>query len=393
MKERLKTGGSSEAQITTPISIYKGYVKIDGVVNVFHYSADGGATTWLKKPEPLYIGLDEETEVEGEPVQMIDELGNIVLVPGPTSIEFIPAEVLSYPVYVLEYETTEDEKLVSAVGRGHIDKPIQEAETTLISAAVNRATRSSHIFFSTKENTDKGMTTSDDILEPGKIYNQPLQAMTLPPGSGEGTSVLNVVRTISAQNAGSVSASIQDKRTSRTTAAEVTSATEQENAISSMGLINLSNHVTNVCDLGLAIAISQALQERITFVYNPETQENDTEVLRGSYSVHPAGDADAGSRKAILSQMREFWPMASQMSIAHKFFARMVELGLPSEAADFAPEIEQSQNMQALIGQLTQALQQSVDDEELAALDPKQRQALEQLLQQGAQVAQLTEGQ
>ena len=372
--DKLRQQVGDEALKEWPISIYKGYVKIDGVTHVFHYSDEHGSSDWLKKPIPLYVGLDDAVinEESGEE-------------------EYVPRKISYFPVYTLEYETTEDEKIVDNKGRAHIDKPIQEAETVLASSSVTRSNRSSKIFFSTKEATDGGMSTTDDILEDGKVFKQPLNAMTLPPGTGDGLATWQVLRTVSAQNAGSVSTSFQDKRTARTTAKEVENAQDQETSQASMGINNLAFHIVSICELGLEIAISQALQERIRFVYDAEAEQNDEEILNGVYSVHPAGDADAAQRRQTLQQMKEFWPMASETDIAHEYLARMLELALPPQEAEiFVEGIRNSANTKAVIGKLVEALQAAMSPEEYQALPQQDRQRFDQLLATGAQLAGFT---
>jgi hypothetical protein len=369
------------------ICIFKVFTKLDNCVYVAWYTNESGITGWLKAPEKLQLGISEEQE-------SVDPMT------GQTVSSWVPAEIDSYPVFQYIYRDDEQEVLVDKKGRGFLDAPSQEANTTIISAFVNGSTRASNVYASPK--TDDGETAEmkqlDVKLRNGAIYSKPLEFWHTDFPDMQMLQAVQFLDTKNSTQLGKIAGAVVNRKDSRKTAKELEQAGNQEQKIIGTNLATFSEFLRDVLSFAWRIIQSQALQDKIGLllmkqpVYiNPEMPEmgvvkniwvNNKEVLAETFDVRPAGDTDVVEAQEEIAKFQQDWPVLQTTALAAKLIEDYVRVRYPKKANEYIAILQAGDPGKKLVGSLLQLLQGFAQPEEVAALPPQDQANLEQIVMQ-----------
>lgn len=388
----------------TPLSIFKVFIKWEKQIYVawanFKYASD-----WLKAPQLHYVGWDEQVEVMVEQpplVQQIqtgvDQLGlpivSEVSVPQPPmpTLQWQHKALTMFPIFLLKYKLTEQKQIDQARGRAYLDAPKQEALTALWSSFVNGANRAATVFASPENQSGSGGLPKqlDVAISSGMVWSEPLQFWS-PPYPDE--SLIRAAQNLETQNSqeiGQVNFAVQNRKGSRTTAKEISSAEQQNSLLNSVQLTLFSTHIREIYSFVWPIVQSRALQNLFPFLqYIPADESgtlfvNDEAKIKQQYDLRAAGDVDVIQRAEKLGTYKEFWPIVQQTSVGVLFLQDMLRIAFPDVGDKYATALENAQQDKQLIAQLTQALSGFVqaNPQVMASLSPEDKQNMQMLLQQ-----------
>lgn len=376
------------------IQIYKKFCKYEGAVFVSWFSLQ--CDEWLKPPAKMYIGRRQlQTRITTQMVSAFVGInpidGSPIVTNQPQQVptqEWINVDETMYPIFILPYGETEQVKIVSHKGRVFLDKPKQEAKTANLSQFLNGCQRASAIYPSMKPGMEKNakelqsVKIGDGIIPPIPLeYNSPKYPDAV---------MLNLQQyfdSYDSQEAGQVNFAAINRKDSRKTATEISAATEEAAKLNSVQLALFSTFIREVYTFAWEIVKSRANQNKIVFLVNPETGENDIETLNRLYDIRAAGDIDVVKRAELIQQYKEFWPIVANTPLATTFLSRLLKLAFPDEGELYSSLVQQ-EDPRILIGQLVEVLKGSIDTAELQALDPQARQNLMMLIQKATMVSQ-----
>lgn len=355
------------------------YKEVNGKVYVGWFDNKAG-TDWLKAPVPLFLGRK---------VTSIDPITQLEI-----SVDQVETE---YPVFVLLYGITEEPYIIQSRGRAFYDQPRQEAQTGLWSAVINGALRASNVYGSprTPEASGSKLGRVDVELEPGIIYNQPLDFWSTPYPSDMLIKAAQTLDIQTQQETGQTNFAVNNREDSRKTATEIQSANVQASLLSSVQVSMFSTFVREVYAASWTIVQAQALQELIPFLQvSVETQDplgmvteiraNNIPVISQNYDVRAAGDVDVVQRAEKLQRMQSMWQIVSQTPAAPVFLINMLKTMFPEDAKQYEQIMSQASADKQLIGNLGNVIQTLVTDD-AGGLKPEfagQAQMLQQLAQQ-----------
>ena len=371
------------------IQIYKKFCKYNGIVYVSWFSLQ--CDEWLKPPAPMYIGrrqLQPKVITQDVPMGVNPLTGEPITVPQQiTTEEWVNVDETLYPIFILPYGETEQVKIVSHKGRVFLDKPKQEAKTANLSQFLNGCQRAAAIYPSMPPGMEKNIKElqsikiGDGIIPPIPItYNQQKYPDAV---------MLNLQQYFDAfdsQEAGQVNFAAINRKDSRKTATEISAATEEAAKLNSVQLALFSTFVREVYSFAWEIVKSRANQNKIIFLVDPATGQNDIETINRLYDIRAAGDIDVVKRAELIQQYKEFWPIVANTPLAMPFLARLLKLAFPDEGELYASIITQ-EDPRILVGQLVEVLKGSIDTAELQALDPQARQNLMMLIEKATMVS------
>lgn len=376
-----QTENKKEATIT----IYKKFCKYDNTVYVSWFSLQ--CDDWLKAPDKLYLGRNQlETTIiqipSTDPVT-----GQPVMMPQ-TQQNWVPVNESMYPIFILPYNETEMTKIVSHKGRVFLDKPKQEAKTANLSQFLNGCQRGSMLFPSLKQGYEKtakeaqSVKFGDSIIPPFPVdyYSPPYPDAVM-------LSLQQYLDSYDSQEVGQINFAAMNRKDSRKTATEISAAKEESAQLNSVQLTLFSTFVREVYTFAWEIVKSRAAQNKIVFLVDVNTGENDVETVNRLYDIRAAGDVDVVKRSELIQQYKEFWPIIANTPLANIFLGRLIRLVFPDEG-DMYAEILAQDDPRVLLTQMAQVLRNSIDTEEMAALDPQAQQNLMMLLQKADMITQ-----
>lgn len=377
----------SEEKKEATINIYKKFCKYNNVVYTSWFSCK--CDDWLKPPEPMYLGREQLATVVKD-VPAVDPLtqqpmlnpldGSPMMTQQPVQ-EWQPVEENMYPIFILPYNETEQTKIVSHKGRVFLDKPKQEAKTANLSQFLNGCQRGSTLYPSLDVDYEKtakelqSIKIGDSIIPPVKLkfYSPPYPDAVM-------LNLQQYLDSYDAQEVGQINFAALNRKDSRKTATEVSAANEETSKLNSVQLTLFSTFIREVYSFAWEIVKSRAAQEKIVFLVNPETGTNDIETVNRLYDIRAAGDVDVVKRSELIQQYKEFWPIIQNTALAPVFLGRLIRLVFPDEG-DMYAEILMQDDPRILLTQMAEVLRNSIDTEELNALDPQAQQNLMMLLQ------------
>lgn len=372
----------SENKKEATINIYKKFCKYENIVYVSWFSLK--CDDWLKAPDKLYLGRNQlETTVIEVPVPTIDPItGQPTVVMQPqTQQNWVPVNESLYPIFILPYNETEQFKIVSHKGRVFLDKPKQEAKTANLSQFLNGCQRGSTLYPSPKTGYEKTAKEVETIkLGDSLIPPFPIDYFTPPYPDAVMLSLQQYLDTYDSQEIGQINFAALNRKDSRKTATEVSAAQQEASQLSSVQLTLFSTFIREVYTFAWEIVKSRAAQEKIVFLVDQETGRNDIESVNRLYDIRAAGDVDVVKRSELIQQYKEFWPVIANTPLANIFLSRLVRLIFPDEGDMYANILSQD-DPRILVTQLADVLRNSIDSEEMAALDPQSQQNLMLLLQ------------
>lgn len=326
-----------------------------GLVMVAWYSLED-CNEWLKKPEPLFLGVREQVD-ETVLVPQVDPLtGAVLQVPQQTKTWKDVYET-DYPYEALFYDETEEPKIFDHKGRIWLDQYKQEAHTSIWTGFCNRLTRSANVYCSprTSNNGEQIPKLVSMELVNGGIYSIPLDFWSV---AGPDPTVINALQYMESANANEtnqVAWAVNNRKDSRKTAAEIEAATGQAALINSVQVTLFSMFVRRVYTRAWRVVQSRALQGRITFAGLPSLPEA-AQLVGRKYEIYAAGDVDVIQRQEKLQKKIAFWPYVSQTPIALEFLGSMMKDAFPDDGAVWAAKLEKAMAAQQQAQGLQQAL-------------------------------------
>ncbi len=402
------------------VRVYKQLFKEDGVVIVSWFCIEDGCDDWLKAPEPLYLGIDQQTQ-------------DTDYATGQTVSNWTPTPITDYPYFILPYRESEKPKLIDRHGRCFLDGNKQEAQTSVLSAFINGLNRASKTLASPKQDNGTGNSVKElanHPLEGGTILDTPVDFYNSPYPDPSVLKALQYMDVANSQETNQTNFAVMNREDSRKTAKEMSLAEQQGNLLNSVQLTLFSAHIRGIYSLVWLIVQSQALQGNIKFMLvnqqkpqinpvtgqpliDPQTQQpvmqdnwvNNVEVIKLKYDVRAAGDVDVIQRNELIQQMKQDWPVVSQTPLAQTFLSDLLLLSYPNKGESYSKIIAAGQQTEAnqckqhlqeagqLIAGLTTILQGFVKQhpEAVKDLPPDQQVRLGQFMVQGEDIIKTVE--
>jgi hypothetical protein len=277
-----KTKGGDRVAVDKTIEVYKRFHKYNGQVYVSWFSKDSACTDWLKKPVPLYVGIDELVDT---PVPQQSPVGTSPQMPQPQTNAppmgqpmgipqmtktWKPSPVTNYPIFILPYKQTEKPYIFDFKGRVFYDKDKQEFNTSIKTAFCNGLNRSTKVFASPQGdpiNDGKPAKLLADIQwQNGGVFDKQMNFWTMPCPNPLILKTLESMADENLEDIGQTSYATMNRQDSRKTATEIKGAEQQSQQLDSVDLTILSEHLRDIYSFFWLIIRSQALQGRIKFL-------------------------------------------------------------------------------------------------------------------------------
>lgn len=390
--EKIKASRKGSAKAAETLDVYKMFCKKDGAVLVGWFCLLDGCDDWLSAPVPLDLELVDP--IKGTPI--------------PTSM---------YPIVILSYRETEKPTIVEHYGRVYYDENKQEAQTAILSGYVNGLTRAANIYASpAKENGTGGAIKELEniVLTGGRVLSEPMQFWSPPYPDPTVLQALQYFDTANSQETNQPNFAVINRKDSRKTAKEISSAEDQQSLLNSVQLTMFSTFIRQTYNLVWLIVQSKAIRGTIAFL-QIETQEpvispltgqpvgmqtvrkNDVATIAQIYDVRAAGDVDVIQRQETIQQMMNDWPVIQNTPLKDKFLQDLVRLKYPEQGDTYAKMLEQQPQLDALkgiVGRMATIMAGMVQQcpDMLPSLPPQQQADVQQLIQQGLQLAQPVAG-
>jgi hypothetical protein len=368
------------------IKVYKVFFRINGVVHTAWFAdRECGTNDWLKNPTKLELGISR-LESYMEMGMQIDPMSGMP-VPMPMQKQrWVPADVRLYPVFCLPYAETEEDPIFSYKGRVFLDQYMQEAQTYITSGYVNAIGRASNLYAAV-EGDDGSSAAIKQVasLESGVILNKAIRFFQPEYPDASVVSALQYLSTSNANETGQVAWAVNNREDSRKTATEIGAAQQQQSLLNSVQLTLFSTFIRQIYSFAWQIVKSQALQNNIQFLLDPQTGMNRTELVDKNYSIRAAGDIDVVQRAEKLAEMKQFWPIVAGTPAALPFLTNMLKLAFPDDGEKYEMIMQQGDIQKAIIQQMYGILA-ALGDEVIKGLPPQQQQNFMMLMQQAQQV-------
>jgi hypothetical protein len=326
------------------IEVYKILFKQNNVVMIGWYHE--AASTWIKDPIPLDIGLRQPAKEQPEP--QIDPMSG-QLIPTPPIWE--PAPVMQYPYVPLLYQAVEDERVLFIPGRAFIDAPVQEAISRILTSTVNGAFRASRFYPTRTPNAASDTGNRTVSLKHGVITEGDISVFQ---PAWPNAIALNLIGTLSIRNKEAMGksdyASMQRGDATPVTATQIVAAQDATKSLSTMQIALLSDSYLESGALQFEIARSQALAGELGNV-DPLILQ----ALQQKYILAPSGDIEVVKRAETLAQLKELLPLFVNTPAAMTIIKKIVELAFPDDAASIIQELD-GPNKDAIVAQLSDML-------------------------------------
>ncbi len=383
--------------------VWKVMFREDGIIKVA-WRCDAGTNSascndWLKKPENLYLGRQhkEITVIAAPPEMVHDQFGAMTMVqPPPIETEVMVDDVeTEFPVYVLQYHETENQRIFETKGRVFLDKYDQEAQTAIASGFVNGLMRATNVYASVRNDGSPGSSAPPKQLnvkmEHGAIYDKPVDFFHSDYPNPVLLSALQYFDVRNSDENGQTNFAVNNRQDSRKTATEIQAANQQAGLLSAVQVTLYSSWVCSFYSRAWEIVQSLALADKIKFLplVQPDgTTINDKVVIDKPYYTKAAGDVDVIQRAETLGKMQQFWPLLQGTAAAPMVLRTMLVTAFPDGGIQWSQAIQDDNNTKQLLATVSQMLEQLIAarPEELAQLPPEQQQQLASLQQQVQQV-------
>lgn len=346
--ERIWPGKEDKGDECNTTVVYKKMCKYEGIVYVFWYAKD--CTGWLKDPMPLWRGKKKKVQKQESVPQALPGLdGQMEVIGIPRIVEVWENEYeTNYPYRILTYSKTEEKKIGKLKGICFRDGPSQEAQTALISAYVNGVVRASNVYSSPKQNTGSGRPmVTDLILEPGKVYSEPLEFWSIPYPSPQVLDAAVQMETAHQYETGQVNFAAINREDSRKTAKEISSAEKQTMLLNSVEVTLFAVWIREIYTDAWSVTQNLARQGAIVFLpkvittINPLGMEettvvNDMEILNETFEVFAAGEIDVIQKAEKMQARQMMWPIISQTTLALPFLIDIIKETFPEDAERYS---------------------------------------------------------
>lgn len=388
------------------IQVYKVFLKKDSVVYVGWFTLkDFGVNDWLKAPQKHYIGVDEQKQPD-----LMETATAIINQQPPPQPTWQPKDLTLYPIFLLPYRETEEQKIANHKGRCFLDGYKQEAQTALWSSFVNGMTRASNIYgsLSQEDGTGSSLKEVENLpLRGGRLLNKPITFWQLPYPDPVVLRTLQYADVANSEETNQVNFAAMNREDSRKTAKEIGAAQQQQTLLNSVQLTLFSTFIREVYGFAWLIVQSQALQNKIKFLLKevPSQQpqmpgmppaapiyQNDVATIGMMYSIRAAGDVDVIQKEELIQKMQQDFALVMNTPLASTFTIDYFKLKYPDSADRYATilgQADQMNQMKSMIGRLGTMLDGVLKDapQALQQLPPNERAELAQTIQQAQQMS------
>lgn len=323
-----KTHSEDSSEATSLIPIEKVFFKENGVVMVGWSCVMDVDEDWIKDPVPFFNG-----KVTVEIMQSVDPVTQqATQVP-----EIKKLTETSYPIFLLPYIVSENEKLLDLKGRVFLDELVQEAATALTSAAITGYKRAAGLYFSSKTASGNSLEESQTEvrLKQGAVFDADIQSFEL---KYPDPSIFNSINAMLAQNdqeTANINFAALNRQDSRKTATEVSAAQQEGTLLGIVQVVLFSisyGKLRRACfDLYKSRAIARLIVVR----------QDVLTLLTGisKFILKPAGDSDFVERQRKVSLMMQTWPIYQVTPAANVFLENLTRMLFPDEAEQYIKAI------------------------------------------------------
>lgn len=349
------------------IKVARVYKKVGGVVWVYWTTERTGSQDFLKAPVKLQLGL---YDLSMDPMMIAQYASQGQEIPQ-RDVEF-------YPVVMLPFEIIEDELITNIKGCAAKELSTQEALTELWTNMVNASKKSSRVYASV-ENSPNGEIAESLQAKPlprSGIYQRALKFWNFPPPDPSILQIAQSLSTVKLQEQGQVNFAAMNRKDSRKTAEEISSATQAQQLAMSADVATVSIAVREVYTICWNIAQSQI------FIGAISDFPIDREKVMRLYKLSAAGDVDVIQRNELKQLIQNMLPMMSGTSIGPTFLKFAMSELFPQHYQKMQQEMDITTQLQSLVSALAQALQAAPRDQ----LTPQENQQLDGLIQSAQSV-------
>jgi len=355
--------------------VFKVMFRVKGVVQV-GWASPKLCDDWLRAPRPLYVGrrsLNKEAAKAAPYVMVASKLpfGKSLAYeqikknnPAVTDehIEQMskglpPSDEeyeTDYPYFLYPYLISENDTIACLKGRIFLDQDTQNAATSLLSATLTQARRSSGLYFS-KDTTDpnddflmqKNIHFKTGCLINGKIKEFKLDA----PQPAMFTAVQSIV-SMNQQETSQVNYAETNKQAdSRKTATAVKASMAQQQQLSGVQVtlfsIALKKQYTYECEIIKSRVLAGLIKVRPAVM----------PLYAREWTVKPSGDTDVIQKQELINSMQNAFPVIQNTAAAPVFLMTLLEKMFPEEAPKYIEAIKlQQQQQQSAQAQQQQAM-------------------------------------
>ena len=361
---------------------------------VFYKDVDGKVwETWYTPDIEKFLTKEPRPFTNGIKTRRIEMVASQEAMNTESQTTFEEEQQSEYPFYAKRFRLTEDPIVQQTEGRADIDYSKQDASSYTLSTYINGCIDASNTMWSPKD-TDPGRgggepKTITMELKNGAVWDTPMTPFRAPYPDSQMLSAVNAIQTINQTETSKVNYAVQNRKDSRKTATEITSATQESTKLSGVQVLMFSLTMTAVLNAAWRIVQSCALQGAITFC--PDANgKNRIELIEKEFVIKPAGDVDFVQAQERVQKMQQDWPVIQATSLKDKFLSDYIMLRYPEKAEEYNAILQQGNLMPKLLQSSMQLLVQAVTDENGQVRPEWQAQIpqLQQLQQQAMAVLQ-----
>lgn len=341
---------SSDAKDASLYPIDKMMFKVRGVVHVAWF-VNKVCDDWVRIPRPLMLGRRKMVQSPMMPTQtgtlgsMTQRFSGFNQAPQTATQQPQSTAVpeTRYPYIIFPYLISENDLISNLKGRIFLDQDLQEGVTSLVSSTVTQARRAAGLYGS-KDTSDpnsdvlqqKNTTIRSGCIMPGNISFHQMDA----PDPGM-FSAIQLLVSGNQNETSQVNFAVQNRKDSRKTAKEISSAEQQQASLSTVQVALFAIALTQLYRLMTDIIKSRVLTSVITV--NPLVLS----YYQKDFVVKPSGDVDVIKRQQTLQTMINMWQLGINTTpIANDFMLDMVELALPEKAPKYRQIVNQFMQQQ-----------------------------------------------
>lgn len=387
---------------TRLMQIYKLFIKDENGV-VWVAWINDTLTNWLSAPVKLDLGRRKKvTKQVPQSIPLMDGT------PGPTVFvpqeSWEPIDETEFPIKLLSYSLTEQQQITEQVGRAQLDDADQEAQTNLMTAAVNGALRATNVYGSPEQDESNGgkLSVVDVDLQPDRIYNKKINWWSPPWPEGFVTQLIDALAVSKQADTGNVAFAVNNRQDSRKTATEIQAANQQSGLLQGVQVMLWAAWLRDVFNFVWPVVQNLALQDQIALLQvtpqqdpdeqavqgQPNQKVNDKDVIGLVYDIKPAGDVDVVLRAEKLQRMQTIWPIIANTPLAQMFLMDIIKEMFPQDYQRYMMAWQQAdQKNQLLAGYLS--IMTELEKMPVQEIGPALAAHKPQLMQMGMQTQQV----
>lgn len=295
------------------IKVFKVYIKTINGLYVAWWAEDR-SDKWLKDPMPYYVGFEEpETEI---------------------------------PIFILPKDLIEDSRLLAGKGVCFTLGDTQKIISAIYSGVANGVMRASNPVFS-PEQPDAG-NQEPLTFKSGTVSRVPLKMHVVPYPAAELLFAADNLKRNSMSDLGLIDYALQNRTSAsdRKTATEVASASQTQQNLNSVSVLNLSNFIRDIYTYAWRIIQNEALNDRIVLLGERDPMTgifvNDKVRISGDFLVLAAGDREFLRREEAKAAMQQLMPYVQNTPLARLLVADWMSYMLPINGAKYRQQYLES---------------------------------------------------